>query len=150
MFIKRILITLLFAAIGIALFLFGRYVLNNPTIPAEYAGETKAVITQIEKFTKTGSDGKKTETHDVTVTFTVDGKEYGGLLNEYNSSMKKGGEIELIYDTRDPSTYETPGKNKMMAYILMGMGVVFFLCGFAALSGKVRITSRNRGLLHKL
>lgn len=133
-----------FLVVGIAFILIGRLILNNPAIPKEYAGEVKGVITQIDQITTTDSKGKKAVTHRVMVAFAVDGRQYGGLLGEYNITMKQGKEIDLIYDVRNPNTYATPYGNKVMAYILMGMGGVAVLTSPAMLLGFGR--SRRLGL----
>ncbi len=146
MIIQKLFAFILFAAIGAGLIVGGYYILTHPTIPKEFVGETKATITVLKEFTSTAADGKKETSHQVEIAFTVDGVAYGGLLNDYNFLMKQGKQIDVIYDIRDPNIYESAGSNRLISFLLMGMGAVFALVSVAILFGKV--TSRRSQRIH--
>ena len=77
----------------------------------KYAGRNKydssvtGVITGIEReWNGTDSDGFDQYTYNVYVDYEVDGKKYeGAKYPAYDSSMKKGDKIEILYQTSDPT-----------------------------------------------
>ena len=78
----------------------------------KYAGKNKydasvtGVITGIEReWNGTDSDGFDEYTYNVYVDYEVNGKKYeNARYPSYDSSMKKGDKIEILYQTSDPSS----------------------------------------------
>ena len=57
----------------------------------------------------------------------VDGEVLEKNINEYNSSMYEGKEIEVYYDPDDPSDVRTD--SKVFEYIFLGIGGSFAVIG---------------------
>lgn len=80
--------------------------------------KSEATIVSIEENDLSTQDDTQ---YDVTVRFTVDGKEYSGLLGTYSPSYKIGKTVPIKYDPNDPSRFQDA--SSMMA-ILMLIGFV--------------------------
>ena len=138
-------IEIIFIGIGIVLIVVGIYSRFNPLIPEEYTGETTAVITNIEETVtyRRMADKRKERVvnHRVEISYTVDGVKYEGLHDIYTSSMKVGQEVKIFYDIRDPSVHEGSIRSTTAAFIPMGLGLAFFLCGAIVLDKMRRGTN---------
>lgn len=91
-------------------------------------GKTNAIIVDIQKelidvFTD-DNDLYPEEQYDykVFIDYSVDGQEYKHVqYDSYDSSMKVGQEIEIQYDTKDPSNIQsTNSKTFIYAFIVIG------------------------------
>lgn len=129
--IKRLLngvVPVLFVAAGIFLIVMG---VRTTRFQKIYDPAT-AVISNIYRVDE-GSDYH----YDVFVKYTVDGKEYDSELGSYNSSMREGQEVAILYDPADPVTI-VPAGNSQLIYFYVS-GVIAIILGavgaFRALRG---------------
>lgn len=101
-----------------------------------------AVITDIDTYTERKADGERVTRHDVYISYTVDGVEYETELNEYNSGMRVGKEIEVYYAPDNPNKVKTD--SVLFEAIFIGIGGVFAVIGSAFL-----ISNINKAALRK-
>ena len=60
----------------------------------------------------------------VTIKYTVDGKDYTRVLDSYSPSYQVGGEVEVQYDPKDPSTVHS---SSIFGIVIMAIGGVILL-----------------------
>jgi len=93
--------------------------------------KTEAVIDDIK--VRISDDPDESDSYDVYVTYTVDGKNYRSLLNDYDASYKVGGKTEIHYNPDDPaeilSTQLTP-----IIIALVIWGVAFLVSAFLSVN----------------
>ena len=89
--------------------------------------ETTAVIQQIDKtYIGTDEDGDSEYDYDVYVKYTVGDKEYDHrLLNYYQSGYKKGKNIRIYYNPKNPE--DIHGDGGIFGFICLGVGVVMVI-----------------------
>lgn len=88
--------------------------------------ETTATITKIEEIDLgTDADGDPEYDHKVYVKYTVDGKEYSGESDFYQSSYNEGDEITIFYNPDDPS--QITGDSKGFGIYVIVVGIVLIL-----------------------
>ena len=127
---KQRLFYLLFFLLGLATLCFGvymRFFENNGYV------KTTAIITQIdETYTGTDSDGHSEYDYDVYVDYTVDGKEYHGKSDLYQSNYEEGKEITIYYNPENPEEIHGDGKTFGLYLMIAGpvvmiiMAIMFF------------------------
>ncbi|MBR6331756.1 MAG: DUF3592 domain-containing protein [Dehalococcoidales bacterium] len=124
---KRLLITFLAILGGIAFVGFGVF---NLIQQGSYI-ETTAIVSNVEY----DYDYAREETEvDITVKYTVDGKEYESLLNSTSTGYKIGDTLKIKYDPKDPS--KVINSSKTYAFVAMGFGLVIVIAGvFSLLRG---------------
>lgn len=93
-----------------------------------------AVITNIEEYYSTDSDGNRTTNHDVYIEYTVNQEQYSAELNEYVSGWRVGKEIEIYYDPNNPSHVQT-GASTMMLFFFAPFCLLFVGIGLFLLLG---------------
>ena len=89
------------------------------------ANETTATITDI--WASRNSDGEGSYT--VNVRFFAGGREYGGALGYWHSGMAIGNEVKVYYNPNNPQDFRSNG-GSVASWIVMALGVVFFVVGF--------------------
>lgn len=93
----------------------------------------EAHIDDIITKTKTSGTGRKktkTTTHDVFVSYTVNGVDYKGIeINEYSSSMSEGGTVVLYYNPDNPKEIKCKEVAKSAPVVAIVVGVVFVIVG---------------------
>lgn len=103
------LIRYILLIVGIGVVAGGIYGLTNvKRIDKEYIS-TVAKIENIQKFTKRSSNRRVSTHYDVVVTYIVAGKQYRENLKSYSSTMKIGANIELKYNSENPSDIRSVG-----------------------------------------
>lgn len=131
---KKMGVNTIFAIIGSIFFVIGlvlaavggfRHVSYNKFMKT--AETTWAEITDIEEDVYYRKGRRRTR-HHAWVEYEVDGCVYTGKLDNYNSSMYIGADIEVYYDPADPSEVRTGSRTAEI--ILFSMGG-----GFAVLGG---------------
>lgn len=99
----------------------------------------EAHIDDIITETKTSGSGrkkKKTTTHDVFVSYTVDGVDYKGIeINEYSSSMFEGGTVVLHYNPDNPKEIKCKEVAKSTPGVAIVVGAIFVIIGFVPVFG---------------
>lgn len=80
----------------------GRTQINNNNF-MKIAVETKAKIIKISTATKKSGKDRR---HDVSVSFSIDGINYGGHLNEHIIGMEEGEEVSIYYDPKNPNNFQ--------------------------------------------
>ena len=145
--IRRIRITSLgFLLATIALAFFGIMLLTMGFSKQKKMNtytKSTGVITKIEEEESTDGNGEKDTTHTVYVKHTVDGKEYEGQFDEYNSSFSVGKEVNLAYNPKDPSDFISANKSNL--YILFIGGPV--MIGAALICLLIFFVRRSRGMI---
>lgn len=139
---KRILTAIIMLALGVGLIFIGVYVKNHTSIPKEFTGQTKALVTDVAPSDSAGTGGAGSNNYKADISYVVNNTQYAALI-ESDNSMAKGKEIKIAYDTRDPNIYVVTGKNNKTAYTLMGIGVVLLICSGLVLSGKFIFRKRK-------
>lgn len=135
---------LLFSIFGIigALIIFGGFKLQESNTKfLEIAQTTMAEITDIDVYYDSDGDSH----HTVFVEFDVDNKEYFGTLNEYNSGMYIGKEVNIYYDPQNPNIFKG-SSSKYAGYLLSGFGAIFFLVGAIPLGVMAKKSSNSKKL----
>ena len=124
---KRVLLTLLAILAGLVFIGFGVF---NLIQQGKYI-ETTAVVSNVDyEF-----DYVDEETDvEITVRYTVDGKEYESILNSTSTNYKVGDTLKIKYDPKDPS--KVINASKSYAFIAIGFGLlVVIICVFSLLRG---------------
>ena len=95
-----------------------------------YDASTKAVIVGIEReWTGTDEDGFDTYDYKVYVDYEVDGKKYENReYPGYSSSMKKGDELEILYQSSNPENFAEKNVTGN-SVIMIVIGAVLALAG---------------------
>ncbi len=124
-------IAILFLVISLAALALGAYLLLVPAIPPEFAGETKATITDIAISYDSPSISSRTRDvdHTVMVAYEVDGKQIERELGAYTSGMYTGQVLDIQYDVREPGRISLPGGRTLGAVIALALGAVFGALG---------------------
>lgn len=101
--IMNIVFPVIAVAAGIAVIVIGAVKLHGRNL---YDASTTGVITGIEReWTGTDDDGFDQYDYTVYVDYEVDGKKYeNAVYPAYDSSMKKGDEVEILYKSSDPAS----------------------------------------------
>ena len=97
-----------------------------------YDASTTGVIVGIEReWTGTDEDGFDQYDYTVYVDYEIDGKKYENVkYPSYDSSMQKGDEVEILYQSSNPENI-AEGNLTGNATIMIVLGVVFALIGVA-------------------
>ena len=133
--VRRIISTA-FMGVGLILLIVAGCLWRLPQIPKEYLGETTATITDIAFGSSMSAGTGRRITHEVMISYDIDGQNYQRAMNYYSSSMYTGQQIDIQYDTRDHGRIIVPQSAKLAIIILIGMGVIF--CGLGALVAKLK------------
>lgn len=120
-----------------------------------YAGkiekEYKPVIAKIENIEK-HTERRQGETkvhHYVTVSYEVDGVYYKNPINEYSSSMEIGESINLMYNPADPNEVRSTEIERVLAIILMAVGVFLLIITWLVVPLILKRVSLNQMKLTK-
>lgn len=124
------IIGIVFSGIGLLFFVIGIIFGITFSNFAAKAETTSAVITEIETYTTSSGNGSRTKHHNVYVEYSVDGVTYNALLDYFDSSMYKGGTVEVLYNPDNPG--EIMGNDITISFIFTGIGIVFVIIGFFA------------------
>ena len=81
--------------------------------------KSEATITDIEEVE--GTFENETE-YNVTVRYTVDGREYTGLLDQYSPSYHVGDRIGILYNPADPAEFH--GESLGFSIYMIAIGIV--------------------------
>ena len=120
---KKLLLALMFFLAGVACLGFGIYLKFFQNRGYE---QTDAVIERLETiYSGYDDDGNEQYDHNVFVSYTIDGKEYKGELDTYESSYEEGKTIKIFYRPDDPA--DIHGDSGMMGLILLIIGPVIML-----------------------
>ena len=117
----------LFFIIGIIFFAVGSSILISGNSFMKNAEKTTAEISEIDSYYSGSSRLGSKKHYNVTVEYVVDGEVYERTLNEYNSGMYEGKEIEIYYNPDNPSEIKTG--SKILEIIFMGIGGLFAVIG---------------------
>ena len=80
---------------------------------------TKGVIQSIER-TYVATDSNETDTWEVMVGYTVDGKDYVSDLGQKKDNFTVGQEIDILYNPNNPEGIVLPGKAGWFIFIIAG------------------------------
>ena len=80
---------------------------------------TKGVIQSMER-TYVATDSNETDTWEVMVGYTVDGKTYVSDLGQKKDDFTVGKEIDILYNPNNPEGIVLPGKTIWFIFILVG------------------------------
>ena len=126
----NILFPIVAVALGIVVIVLGVNRMNSKKL---YDASTTGVIVGIEReWNGTDSDGYDQYSYTVYVDYEIDGKKYENVeYPSYNSSMKKGDEVEVLYQSSDPTNI-AEGNLTGNATIMIVIGAVCALVGVVA------------------
>ena len=80
---------------------------------------TKGVIQSMER-TYVATDSNETDTWEVMVGYTVDGKDYVSDLGQKKDNFTVGQEIDILYNPNNPEGIVLPGKAGWFIFIIAG------------------------------
>ena len=114
-------------AVGIVVIVLGVNKMNSKKL---YDASTTGVIVGIEQeWAGTDSDGYDQYNYTVYVNYEIDGKKYENVkYPSHNSSMKKGDEVKILYQSANPENI-AEGDLTGNAAIMIAAGAVFALIG---------------------
>lgn len=101
------------------------------------AGQTQAIINEIETYYTRSSKGKRKQHHRVYVTYTVNGVTYENILNYYDITMKEGGEVTVYYDPERPDRLASTTTPECILFALFAL--VFGGVGYGLLISQIRL-----------
>ena len=117
--------------VGIMLIIFGAVMLFINIKNQDYI-KIEATVTDVreEQETSTDADGSTSTTtiYNVTVNYTVDGKEYTGDLDNV-SKQKVGDKMDIYYNPKDP--------NQITQTTSLILPIVILVAGIASLIGGI-------------
>lgn len=142
----EILFFLIFAIVGIGLFVRGVFDLISGVRFEETAKETTATITTITSDMTPGGDAE----YNAYVDYQVEGKWYRDVcLHYYTSSMREGETITLLYDPENPENIRTREGDILSCVFLLGGGTGFSCVGIIPLIIKLKRKGKSLSF-HKL
>ena len=80
---------------------------------------TKAVIQSMER-TYEAMDSNETDTWEVMVAYSVDGKDYVTDLGQKKDDFTVGKKIDILYNTNNPEGIVLPGKTIWFIFMIVG------------------------------
>ena len=83
---------------------------------------TKAVIQSMER-TYEAADANETDTWEVMVAYSVDGKDYVSDLGRKKDDFTVGKEIDILYNPNNPEGIVLPGKTIWFIFMIAGAAV---------------------------
>lgn len=83
---------------------------------------TKAVIQSMER-TYEAMDSNETDTWEVMVAYSVDGKDYVTNLGQKKDDFTVGKEIDILYNPNNPEGIVLPGKTIWFIFMIAGAAV---------------------------
>ena len=83
---------------------------------------TKAVIQSMER-TYEAMDSNETDTWEVMVAYSVDGKDYVTDLGQKKDDFTVGKEIDILYNPNNPEGIVLPGKTIWSIFMIAGAAV---------------------------
>ena len=125
-----IVLSVVFIAGGVAFIVLGIHQISTKDL---YDSTVTATVVDVEENLDTITDPENAETNvTVYIDYEVDGVKYEHVeAPEYDSSMKVGDTMEILYQSKDPSKYS--GQNiGQTAAIFIGLGAVLAIAGCAA------------------
>lgn len=125
--IFNVIFPIIAVAAGIAVIVFGVGKMNSKR---QYDASTVGVIVGIEReWTGTDGDGFDEYEYTVYVDYEIDGKKYENVkYPSYDSSMKKGDEVRILYQSANPENI-AEGNLTGNAAVMIVMGAAFTLIG---------------------
>lgn len=112
-----------FVPVGLILVIFGIILLTFNT--SNYA-ETKGNVTDVVKLAQ--SDGEE-QGYDVSVKYTVDGKDYETAFSNISESYNIGDDIKVFYDPSSPDKTTNSKINGLIAPIVIAVGALAVIFG---------------------
>ena len=83
---------------------------------------TKAVIQSMER-TYEAMDSNETDTWEVMVAYSVDGKDYVSDLGQKKDDFTEGKEIDILYNPNNPEGIVLPGTTIWFIFMIAGAAV---------------------------
>ncbi len=121
--IANILRRLSVVIIGVVIVVFGIVTVSQHT---ENYLEATAKVTKVTDLPYDEDDGIR---YDVEFTFTVDGKEYTGVLSNMSGVYQVGEDITVFYDPSDPNRTSTTKAGNIIGPIMIGVGALVAVVG---------------------
>ncbi len=91
--------------------------------------ETVGRVTSVTDLPYDPSDEDARQEYDVTVAYTVNGKEYEGTFANLPDNFAVGEEIKVLYDPADPERIANGRMPGFIAPVMIGAGVLMLLYG---------------------
>jgi hypothetical protein len=125
-------IFILLGCIGIGLIALGIGLFVSHENFKQNAVETEATIVEIESYYVSSGDDEELR-HSVLVQFMADGEVIEGYLGAYNSFMKEGGTVTVLYDPSDPNDFRSSSAGIAPFIVCLVVGGGFAFVGFGPL-----------------
>lgn len=91
----------------------------------------------IVKFVENYADNGEYESTDTYIDYSVNGKEYKNVkYGAYDSKMKIGDEVVVLYDENDPTFIQTPGSDFVPLAVLGISSVIFIVSLVSFIRGR--------------
>ena len=123
----------IFAFVGILVMVIGVVIFVKFQQFSKKADEVTAIITDIQEYRSTNSDGETEYNHVVFVRYDYEGYTHDVKLSVYSSSMRVGKSITLLVDPDNPRKVKVKGLESWPALIPIGIGLIFALVGIIPL-----------------
>ena len=108
----------LFIILGIFFIIFGcRALYEHLTFES-----AKGVIQDVKESEVINLEDKDTYNYEITINYTVDGKDYTAILYSYDDNYTVGQEIDIFYDPDEPNTIAIELQKGLL--LLFGAGVL--------------------------
>lgn len=100
-----------------------------------------AVITEVRELAETDARGDPVKR--AVVRFSVNGTEYGGLLDDWDPAYAPGREARIQYDPKDPSRFESASRG-FAIYLLTGGAAVLAIGLFSLVRSRAQRKERQK------
>ncbi len=131
------LVWIIFVGIGLIFVIIG-FVMFGSVFDYTNKVDTIGTITKISTYRSSSqnSNGNQKESHDVYVSYIVEGKEYESELNGYASNFYEGKEIEIYYDKDNPNKIGMKSLD-LLFLLFPGIGLISLVIGVTGILVKI-------------
>ena len=113
-----------FIVLGLALIVICIIIIVKPD-DRVFVETTGTIVNIVEEY----SSFDDSNNYQVFVDYSVDGKDYKNVeYGAYNSKMKVGDSVTILYNQDDPTDITSPGSDKVV-YFVLAAGILSLLVG---------------------
>lgn len=124
------LVKIIFTILGLAIFLFGMFVLSEDFEFSKNAVETTGIVSKIESYEELDANNRRYTKTDAYVKYKVDGQSFEEKLDTFDTNnIKKGNTVNIYYNSKDPSEIKTHNTKKYTGAKIMVVGLIILLLG---------------------
>lgn len=119
--------TWVFWLLGIGLLYKSYNLIVNEKEITKQGNVTNAVVTDVHEYEVSGAEGETKQERDVYLTFTANGQKYDCVIKKAKIYTSVGEQIEIYYDSDDPTVFVSPEDIHSKTHFCMGV----ILCAIA-------------------